>query len=178
MKPLKGQGQPLLFLDFDGVLHNEACYWHPRRGPYLKAPPRYTLFQHAELLAQLLEPYPNVAIVLSTSWVRQYSCDKAARRLPPALRRRVIGATYHREMPGDSFAYLSRGEQVTADVLRRKPSSWLALDDDPIGWPEWSLPHLLLTDPYEGISLPELVEELRLRLALLASAPLLPRTSP
>jgi hypothetical protein len=149
-----------------------------RRGPDLRAPARYTLFQHAALLDEMLATHPSIAIVLSTSWVRHYGIRKAAKELPAGLRTRVIGATYDAQAPGIGFDYLSRGEQVAADVERRQPARWLALDDDAIGWPDWALPHLLLTDPYEGISLPELVEELRLRLAQLASAPLPRRTSP
>lgn len=49
--------------------------------------------------------------------------------------------------------------------------AWLALGDDPIGWPAWALPHLLLTDPYEGISVPALQNELRARLAQLSQLP-------
>jgi hypothetical protein len=30
-KPLAGQGEPVLYLDFDGVLHNEDVLWHPSR---------------------------------------------------------------------------------------------------------------------------------------------------
>lgn len=33
-RKVKGLGQPILYLDFDGVLHPEHCYWHPRKGPY------------------------------------------------------------------------------------------------------------------------------------------------
>lgn len=50
---------------------------------------------------------------------------------------------------------------------RRRPSRWLALDYDHIGWSAWALPHLLPTDPYVGISPPELQTELRRRLGLL-----------
>jgi hypothetical protein len=174
---LKGAGLPVLYLDYDGPLHNEAVYWDPTTSrPFMRAPERYWLFQHTPLLEQLMAPHPSVAIVLSTSWVHHYGLRKAAKELPAGLRSRVIGSTY--EARGADFLYLSRGEQVATDVERRLPARWLALDDDPIGWPGWALPHLLLTDGYEGISPPEVAEELRRRLALLASAPLPPRTSP
>lgn len=169
MRPPKGRGQAILYLDFDGVLMHEGVFWHPRRGAYLDAPAGYRLFQHASLLDEMLQPYPGIQVVLSTSWVRQYGCSGAAKRLPPGLRMRVIGATYHSRMPVREFTSLSRGEQVTRDVLRRRPGSWLALDDDPEGWPDWAAPHFLRTDPYEGISPPQFQDELRRRLALLAN---------
>jgi hypothetical protein len=163
------KSEALLYLDFDGCVHHEAVYWDPvHRQPILKAPPRYTLFQHAALLDEMLAPYPGIAIVLTTSWVRHYGIRKAAKELPAGLRRRVVGSTYDSQAPGDSFDHLTRGEQVATDVERRRPSRWLALDDDPIGWPDWSIPHLLLTDPYEGISTPELQVELRRRLLQLS----------
>lgn len=100
----------------------------------------------------MLWPYPNVKVVLSSSCVLQYRCAGAAKRLPPGLRMRVVGGTYHSDMGKDAFRMLPRGGQVTQDVLRRRPGAWLALDDDPGGWPAWSIQHLMLTDRYEGIS--------------------------
>lgn len=167
MKPPKGRGQALMYLDFDGVLMHEGVYWHPRRGAYLQAPARYSLFQHSALLEQMLVPHPGIRIVLSTSWVLRYSCAGAAKRLPAGLRARVIGATFHSGMSRDAFRLLPRGEQVTQDVLRRRPGSWLALDDDQIGWPAWSLPNVVFTDPYEGISPKHLQSDVRRMLALL-----------
>ncbi|WP_177218878.1 HAD domain-containing protein [Polaromonas sp. OV174] len=124
---MKGTNELVLYLDFDGVLHHENCLWHPKRGAYLCAPGRYSLFQHSELLERLLEPYPHVKIVLSTSWVRRYGMANTAKRLPPSLQARVIGATFHsRHMNDDEFTGLARGQQVYEDVLRRRPRKWLA----------------------------------------------------
>lgn len=93
-----GRGQVVLYLDFDGVLHHENALWHPKRGAYLCAPPGHRLFQHVELLTEILEPYPELLIVLSTSWVLRYGYSGASKRLPEALRRRVVGST--RRPPG------------------------------------------------------------------------------
>ena len=148
----RGAGALVLYLDFDGVLHHENCLWHPRRGAYLDAPEGHVLFQHADLLAQVLEPYPQWKIVLSTSWVRTYSCFGAAKRLPVSLRERVIGATFHSEMNESGFQSLPRGLQVCNDVERRKPRKWIALDDDASGWPMWSIGHFIQTDQVLGIT--------------------------
>lgn len=157
-KAPKGAGEPILYLDFDGVLHHEAVYWSPSKGPYLKAEQRssgHVLFQHAPLLVEMLDPYPAVKIVLSTSWVRTYGCYKAAKRLPPPLRERVIGATFHSRMNENSFITLPRGVQISNDVRRRQPGSWLALDDDWVGWPTDCLDHYVRTDEVLGISAPD-----------------------
>ena len=162
---MKGRAGHVLYLDFDGVLHHENVLWHPRRGAYLKAPAKFTLFQHAELLEHLLAPYPDVKIVLSTSWVRQYGCSKAAKNLPWKLRERVIGATFHSQMDEAEFTSASRGMQVWSDVTRRLPWRYLALDDDHMDWPKWALDDFVRTHPEHGISDPAVLEELKQKLA-------------
>ena len=162
---LKGTDGYILYLDFDGVLHHENCLWHPRRGAYLKAPPGYVLFQHAELLERTLAPYPGVQIVLSTSWVRQYGVTGSAKRLPPGLRQRVIAATYHSQMDEQWFTAQPRGMQVLNDVRRRKPRAWLALDDDHVDWPLEYLDNYVCTDEHEGISAPAVLAQLERKLA-------------
>lgn len=91
------------------------------------------------ILEQLLEPYPDLKLVLS-SWVRQLGYTRARKALPPSLHKRVIGATYQgRHTREEEFARLTRYEQVIADVARRQPRKWLAIDDDLDGWPEHAL---------------------------------------
>lgn len=164
MKALRGRGELVLYLDYDGVLHHENVLRHPRRGIYLGAPPEFTLFQHAALLETLLQPYPAVRIVLSTSWVRVLGYSYSVKRLPPGLRERVIGATYHSRMNEQRFTQLPRGVQVLDDVQRRRPSGWLALDDDGAGWPESHQHCLVLTDERLGLSAPGVAESLRSKL--------------
>lgn len=171
MKPIRGRGELLLYLDYDGTLHHERVMWHPRRGVYLEAPERYVLFQHAALLEEVLAPYPQVGIVLSTSWVRTYGFSRTAKRLPQALRERTIGATFHSELRHleDAFASMPRGLQILRDVQRRQPRDWLAVDDDVIHWPQEHLHRLVQSDPYEGLSAPAVLEELKKKLAAMCA---------
>ncbi|MBB3182275.1 HAD domain-containing protein [Variovorax sp. Sphag1AA] len=169
IKAPRGRGELLLYLDFDGVLHHEEVYWTPRRGAYIK-PEGHALFEHARLLEQVLAPYPTPRIVLSTSWVRAYSCAKSAKRLPPSLRSRVIGATFHSEMNEDAFATKARGIQVFEDVCRRRPRAWLALDDDDFNCPSWCRENLVHTHHELGISEPSVLAELREKLQLAHAA--------
>jgi hypothetical protein len=170
MTPPKGRRGLVLYVDFDGVLHHQNCLWHPRKGAYLHAPEGYTLFQHAPLLAELLEPFPEVQIVLSTSWTLQYGLSGAAKRLPEALRERVIGGTFHsRHMHRAEFQFeKSRGQQVYEDVQRRRPRDWLALDDTNEGWPPEARGHFIQTDENEGISAPEVLFEIKEKLLEMA----------
>ena len=153
-----------MYLDYDGVLHHENVLWHPRIGAYLSAPDGCVLFQHAELLEQILAPYPQVRIVLSTTWVRRYGCTKAVKNLRPALRSRVIGATFHSRMDEQLFSEAPRGMQVWSDVLRRKPRDWLALDDDWLHWPKWCLEKYVRTHEHAGLSDPAVKREFREKL--------------
>ena len=170
MKVPAGRGKLILYLDYDGVLPHENVLWHPKIGAYLSAPEGYVLFQHAELLERLLEPYPDVWIVLSTSWVRSYGCVKAAKNLRPALRSRVIGATFHSLMDKKAFADAPRGMQVWSDVLRRQPQDWLAVDDDFHSWPAWCLDKYVRTHEHDGISEPNVLKELKQKIALMCSS--------
>ncbi|MDD2881093.1 MAG: HAD domain-containing protein [Rhodoferax sp.] len=166
----KGAGELIMYLDFDGVLHHENCLWLPKRGPYLKAPPGYSLFQHAPLLEKLLVPYPQILIVLSTSWVRSYGCTGAAKRLPQSLQQRVIGATFHSRMNKTEFIAAPRGMQVWGDVVRRKPKDWIALDDDWLHWPKWCLDKYVKTHEFAGISDPAVMVEISEKLAVMCRA--------
>lgn len=151
------EGGLVLYLDFDGVLHHENVLWHPRRGTYA-GPPGFKLFEHAALLDELLAPFPEVSIVLSTSWVRQYGCYGAAKKLPDSLRARVVGATFHGAMDERVFGNKPRGRQVLEDVARRRPLAWFALDDVADGWGEPISPCLVLTDECQGIAAPGIAD--------------------
>ncbi|MDR5750361.1 MULTISPECIES: HAD domain-containing protein [unclassified Caballeronia] len=160
------KGGFVLYLDFDGVLHPEDVHMQTGRGPFIASPVGHKLFEHAGLLAEALGPYPELRIVLSTSWVRVYrSVRRITRKLPPELSARVVGATYHGAMDAESFKAAPRGMQVWSDVLRRQPADWLALDDDYLHWPAWCRDKLVRTDEILGVSAPAVLAELRAKLA-------------
>lgn len=164
---MKGTGGHVLYLDFDDTVHHENCLWHPRVGPYLSVPEGkgYVLFQHAELLEQLLLPYPDVQIVLSTAWVLRYGQSKTAKFLRPSLRARVIGATFHSQTNDHVFEAKSRGLQVLEDVLRRRPNAWLAIDDNDKDWPEEALGEFIKTHEHDGISESDVLDRLKQKLS-------------
>jgi hypothetical protein len=154
----------LLYLDYDGVLHPEDVYRHPTRGVFLAGKyPGHSLFEHAEMLADELAPYPDLRVVLSSSWVRVLRYRRALSYLPKRLQERVIGSTFHTRMNQDLFLTLSRGQQVLGDASRRRATRWLALDDDAEDWPESHRENLVHTDPVGGLAavLPELRFQLR-----------------
>lgn len=154
-RPPRVRPDAVLYLDFDGVLHHEDVRGgrgHPTKfGPDVGKGHR--LFQHAGLLEELLAPYPVVRIVLSTSWVRVKGYSYCVDHLPPGLAARCCGATWHSAMRPLEHVWQDtpRGRQVLADVERRTPVSWLALDDDASGWTPFE-ERVVLTDPEHGIA--------------------------
>lgn len=168
------RGGQVLYLDFDGVLHHEDVCMSTKRGLFFGGNAQshgarnghtHRLFEHAPLLMDLLDPYPDVQIVLSTSWVRWRGYTHARARLPAELARRCVGATFHRHMNRDTFLQLSRGFQIWLDVERRMPSTWLAIDDDHSDWPDWCRDRLVRSDDDWGISHPQVRSALRAALA-------------
>lgn len=168
MKQQRGEGETVLYLDFDGVLQHENVWWHPRRGAYIQTP-GYRLFEHVPLLEATLAQFPEVRIVLSTSWVRYRGFSDSAKRLGPLLRERVIGATFHTRMNRTGFEGLPRGIQVLNDVARRRPRNWVALDDDVENWCPDYMDFLIPCHKDLGISAPGVIDALTRRLLLFRS---------
>lgn len=158
---------PICFLDFDGVLHPDAAFYVAGKGIQMLAA-GHSLFEWAGILENLLFPYPEVKIVLSTSWVPMRSFSYAKSCLPDKLRKRVISATYHsRAMSRQEFGFYSRGEQVRQYVTRHGLKRWCAIDDDWDGWPEHYLSRFIQTDSDTGLSNEKVQCRLRIALASL-----------
>lgn len=168
MNPEYDPTAPVLLLGYDGTLHHESVQLGDRGHFTLHAPVQYTMFQHVALLERLLEPYPTVQIVLSTRWVRTKGLRKAAKELSYSLRARVVESFVLPSAPADFWAW-PKGAQVAHFVECRRPAAWFAIDDDQVGWPAWARPHVVFSDPYEGISRPEVQNAIRTQLAAVVS---------
>ncbi|AXK38505.1 HAD domain-containing protein [Crenobacter cavernae] len=142
---------PILFLDYDGCLHPDDVYCV--NGEPVFRTQGAQLFEHAELLAELLEPYPQLKIVLSTSWVRVFDFNRAKGYLPTTLQNRVIGTTYEFCDDAGEWFELSKFDQIMRYVQGHQIQSWLALDDDNNCWPEIFENNLIC--PYRRIGLGE-----------------------
>lgn len=151
----------LIYLDIDGVLHHEELHssfrrraGHPPSGLH-----RHRHFEWAHHFERLLQPHPDVALVISSQWSVHPGMPRTWRRLPKELRARVIGSTADRigrlsPKPVRRFCALPRGEQVWADVGARQPRNWVALDDNVHGWPDDAVAHLIPCDGDVGMSSP------------------------
>ena len=158
---------PVLYLDFDGILH-PADVRVTREEPMLPRiyeqgqPTDKPLFQHQVLLEILLRPYPELRIILSTSWARTFGYEFAVNQLMPELRERVIGAAM---TPAPV-----RWGSIDIDAEARGLERWIALDDDRDGWPD-ELRYLLVapTNPTYALAQPGVSEELAEKLEALCS---------
>ncbi len=131
----------------------------------------------ADRLSAALVPYPDVRIVLSTSWVRHLGFHRARKALTAGLAARIIGATWHSAMGKGWPDYIpwddqTRFEQIAAYLSRLPaPVPWLAIDDDDRGWPESQRSNLVHTDATRGLFAEDAQAEPISRLQRLNSAP-------
>jgi len=116
----------IVFLDFDGVLHPDPCLEATR------------LFENAPRLAQALEDFPEVALVLSTAWRHTRPYEQLLEPLPAPLRERIIGSTPtfgDFETRTALIPYRRQAECMHwMQQSRLQDEPWLALDDRPSGF--------------------------------------------
>lgn len=156
----------ILFLDIDGVLHRGNSYVAGHRI-VSSSPGHIELFEYLPVLDELLNPYPHMAVVLSSDWAFRFGVDYTRSQFPsPSLRARVIGATYQGcEFDEQLWPMLSRGAQVLDYVRRqgRERLEWLAIDDRSDGF-ESCRERLVHCQSECGLGDPAVVDLLRRRL--------------
>lgn len=154
--------RPILYLDFDGVLHHEEVYTNGNT-PFMKEPGR-KLFEWVDILDNILDNHRDISIVLSTSWARYLRYDYSKSMLPPKMQEMCIGACWHSSMKYDSgwgggytsssypYDNLTRYEQIKQNSKRRFTENWIAIDDNYYGWAEEDLDKLVKCDHALGLS--------------------------
>lgn len=164
---------PVLYLDYDGVLHPadvRVTAAEPRQPRVYQGsrPTSHPLFEHVTLLERCLEPFPDVKIILATSWVRVLGYEYTVQQLPPALRERVVGTVW--QGPLLEHPPRTRYDAIQTDADARGLTRWLALDDDVEGWPDGHRKHLIApNNAWYGLSEPDVADELAEALALLSA---------
>lgn len=148
---------PVLFLDFDGVMHavGEAAL-----DENYRLLPNPALFCWRPHLEDALAPHPEVRIVVSSDWRRLFDDDNLAHLLGPALGSRFLGAV-------ETFRD-SRAEEIIAEATRRRLRHWLALDDHPTVFKARQKDWRFIACPSDlGLSSQTVRNELRRKLAKL-----------
>lgn len=114
------QRTPVLFVDFDGVLHP---FGEPAFDEDFRLVHNPRLFCWRSILENILLPHQSVRIIVSSDWRRLFDDENLVRLLGPHLGPRFIGVV-------ESYR-TARSEEIYAEALRRELQFWLALDDHP-----------------------------------------------
>ncbi|WP_231949997.1 HAD domain-containing protein [Paraburkholderia caribensis] len=157
---------PTLFVDFDGTLHVGNAYIDENNDISLDT--GRPLLEFAPLLVELLAPYPEVEIVLTTSWARRLPDERVIAYLPPELRPRVIGTTSNIK-PRRSYVLdgTERTHIITSYAYGKRLKHWLAIDDAVFGAERFGrergelVDHFLLLDPMRGINNESVLQRIR-----------------
>lgn len=139
----------VIYLNFDGVLHPDHVMYGEGCIPSVVATGHAAL-EHVGLLAELLEPYSEIQIVLNTWWTFYLGLDACIGMLPPPLSRRVIDATIGYASSYDSIP--SRANEMERHIARQGQRCFIILDHNNARYRPALLPHLLLLDPDEGLA--------------------------
>ncbi|KKB69385.1 hypothetical protein BBMA_3915 [Burkholderia pseudomallei MSHR1079] len=144
----------VLFTDFDGVLHAAD---EPALDSNGRPIANERLFAWLPILADILEPYPQVRLVVSSDW-RRLLDDENLRLVLGPLGSRFAGIV---ETWGTS-----RADEILAEVRRRNLTHWLAVDDHPsvLGVSRRDS-RFIPCEPDAGLSAPAVQAMLRKRLA-------------
>jgi hypothetical protein len=134
----------VLTLDFDGVLHGaddgEAVF----EGGWMRIVGA-GLFRWCDVLVEMLEHHPDVALAAHTSWRNHHDDQELKDLLPAALRHRFLGAT---------LRGLSREESILFLVQELGSHPCVALDDDADAFPA-GFEGLILCDGALGLTDPK-----------------------
>ncbi|MFM0617008.1 HAD domain-containing protein [Paraburkholderia nemoris] len=151
---------PTLYLNYGGVLNaghglldaNAVITLDSGRPP----------FEYAPCLVDVLAPWPQVQIIVTTSWLQTLGAEKTIELLPDELRRRVMGTTLGTP---PRLGEIKDGTAKTMSVIRHAAkhglTRWLALDDEAWGVPSDFEQHFLHTDSETALGAPEARKHLR-----------------
>ena len=144
----------IIFLDYEGVLHPEEVYLTKDQDAVERCCEGHKLFEHAQLLTDLLEPYPHIRIVLSTVWVFAFGFAKTRAPLPEKLQAKIKGSTWHSPMEDQErkkWRFYNRYDQIDKYVKRHCLTDWIAIETDDCDWPDSKRDRLVLTNGLGGI---------------------------
>jgi hypothetical protein len=147
----------ILSVDFDGVFHSCHAADDVRSLDVVTPAQLHAagLFEHAGLVAELLEPLHEVQLVVHSAWRLTSSVERLRELLGP-LGPRVVGTTHKaldREL--SILEWLHQHGQDERDVI--------VLDDEPQLFAHL-LPRVVACDPVLGVSAPAVLQGLRDRL--------------
>lgn len=132
----------ILFLDFDGVLH-----------PITGSPPFKP--DCMAVLSNILDAYPEIRIVITSSWREEKSLDELVSLLGEQIGSSVIGTTpIIDEAFMHNVRYHEALEYLKGSSLEHFP--WFAIDDERGSYPD-NVP-VILTDRRSGLTSADVIK--------------------
>lgn len=112
----------LLFLDFDGVLHPQYSG---------TSTPEDIVFCHLPSFENIMRDFPDVEIVLSTTWRHQFSVENLRSRFSHDIQPRIVGVTPLVQCEEGQYVHGQREQEILQWLLEanRSDEDWVALDD-------------------------------------------------
>lgn len=151
---------PTIYLSFGGVLNVGHGVLDQFGGVTLDT--GRPLFEYAPYLIDVLAPYSQVQIVLTTSWLHSLGAGKTIALLPDELRQRVVGTTLNTP---PRLSEIKDGTAKTMTAIRHAAkhglTTWLVVDDEAWGVSPGFERHFLHTDPETALGSPEARKQLR-----------------
>lgn len=129
--PSSSPDDPVIFLDFDGVMHRAE------NGS----------FERMDLLIRLLDAVPEAMICIASDWRLSMTADDLVGLFPAEIRHRICGVTSDLDN-GQPFP---REREGLAWARKRSTSRFVALDDNPSLYAP-GCDFLILTDRYTGLT--------------------------
>ncbi|PKO26655.1 MAG: hypothetical protein CVU36_23480 [Betaproteobacteria bacterium HGW-Betaproteobacteria-9] len=136
---------PVLFLDFDGVTHPDPCG-------------NASLFQSLPLIEAVLRRYPDVLVILSTTWRTTHPLDELKDLFSSDLAERVLSGTpllslYDLAWYPVPLSARPRQREIEAWLHQNRSLDhpWVAIDDRP-WWFESECSNLLVTSRHTGFT--------------------------
>lgn len=147
----------ILFLDIDGVLHPDdvASFTQDRT-----APTGVNLFRWAPILVELLNKYPEVKIVVSSTWRCLFPYTILMDLLPLGIKERVIDVTEPK--------LYDRWDAIKEYIVRHKLNKYIIIDDDYKAFP-YRCPELVRCYPNVGLSKKQTLDNLTQHLDRISS---------
>ena len=127
----------VLFLDIDGVLHsNDFSDTVTQRD----APDTFCWLDH---LVEAMKPYPELKLVVHSSWRHNFETDRMLRGTVPTALAELIACCTDRDI-------CSRFASIQAFIEKHQVQRWVILDDDVKAFPP-NLPELIRCKPTKGL---------------------------
>lgn len=131
----------VIFVDYDGVFHPVSdLQWFSMGLSVDTCVQRGRLFRWSPILHELLDPYPDVRIVVHSSWRLLHPEERVKSLLGPLAERvvHVISRDY------------DRSEGVAAYIAEKGLDNYVILDDRPDWFPSGT-PALIACDSETGV---------------------------